>query len=147
MVLNCLLVLSSIWIELFTKVPLNFVISENSQNLFSYLTRDMNYENWKQKSNQAKIHVMGPIKIKWWVMETQQTNWLSNTIGSLGLTHNFFFFFEKHNTQPGQEFQLSTFNFQLYNGQNQHWQEWTSTYSSPWKAKCFLWSTDESSWE
>ena len=110
--------LSPIWIELFTKVPLNFVISENSQNLFSYLTRDMNYENWKQKSNQAKIHVMGPIKIKWWVMETQQTNWLSNTIGSLGLTHNFFFFFfffffEKHNTQPGQEFQLSTFNFQL----------------------------------
>ena len=50
-------------------------------------------------------------------METQQTNWLSNTIGSLGLTHNFFFFFffffEKHNTQPGQEFQISTFNFQL----------------------------------
>ena len=141
--------LSPIWIELFTKVPLNFVISENSQNLFSYLTRDMNYENWKQKSNQAKIHVMGPIKIKWWVMETQQTNWLSNTIGSLGLTHNFFFFLRNiiHNQDKSFNFQLSTFNFQLYNGQNQHWQEWTSTYSSPWKAKCFLWSTDESSWE
>ena len=71
MVLNCLLVLSPFWIELFTKVPLNFLISENSQNLFLYLTRDMNYENWKQKSNQAIIHVVGPIKFKWWGMETQ----------------------------------------------------------------------------
>ena len=109
--------LSSIWIELFTKVPLNFVISENSQNLFSYLTRDMNYENWKQKSNQAKIHVMGPIKIKWWVMETQQTNWLSNTIGSLRPTHNFFFFFFLrniiHNQDKSFNFQLSTFNYTM----------------------------------